>query len=109
MLDGGEVLLLGELDVLDGDVVLLVDPGATLAVGDMPERSDPDRRILGLRQVRAVRQVTGGNRGVPAGLEGGVGGHLACGGSGDQKAGRAVLAGNEGGNGGIVDRARAVM
>ena len=46
---------------------------------------------------------------VPAGLEGGVRGHLASGGSGDEEARGAVLAGDEGRDSVVVDGAGAVM
>ncbi|MNE30861.1 hypothetical protein D3C80_1244010 [compost metagenome] len=49
MLDGPHVFLMGELDVLDRDVVLEIDPGAPFP-RDMPQGLDADLRILGLRQ-----------------------------------------------------------
>ena len=48
MFDRLKILLMRQLHILDGDVILLVKPGAALA-GDMPESRDANRRVLSLR------------------------------------------------------------
>ncbi len=42
---------MAQLDVFDGDVVLLVKPSATFAFAYMPERSDAGGGVLSLRHL----------------------------------------------------------
>ncbi len=111
--DRGKVFLLGQFDVFDGDIVLLIQPGAALAFVDVPEGGDADRGVFGLWQVGGVgRQAEGVEGGVglggPCG-EGGVGGHGTRRGTGGGQASGAIRAGGEGGECVIPDRAATVV
>ena len=53
VLDRAEAFLMGQFHVLDGHIVLLIQPGAAAAL-DIPERREVDGRIFGLRQRRGA-------------------------------------------------------
>ena len=113
MLDRPEVFLIGQLDVLHGDIILLVDPGPALAMGHIPKRRHRNRRIFRLRQVTCdrrkaqIRQRLCGHGG-PRGQRG-LGGQMPGGSPGHGQSGRSVCARHEGRNGIVPDRAAPVV
>ena len=113
MLDRPEVFLIGQLHILDGDIVLLIDPGASLALGHIPQRGDRHGRVFGFGQLMDDRgEAKIGQRlrrlGGP-GLQRGMGGHVASGSPGHAQARRAVRAGLEGCNALVPGRATALV
>ena len=104
---------MGELHVLDGDVILQVEPFAPLAFGDMPQRRKVVGAILcfgaGQRRCAEAKRVEGGHGAVDAGLQRGGGGELARCCPGDTHALRQVLAGNKAGDMIVPDRAAALV
>ena len=55
MLYRAKVFLMGQLHILDGHIVLLIQPSAPFANLNVPERFQIDGRVLCLRQVHHFR------------------------------------------------------
>ena len=113
MFDRAEAFLMRKLDVFDGDIVLLVDPGTAFAGPDIPERSDGGGGVFGCWQVwGGGGEAKRGKRFVGCigpGGEGGMGGEMAVGCPSEGEVWHAIWAGSEGGDIVIPDRAATVV
>ncbi len=98
-------------DVLGGDVVLEVEPGAALGARHLPEGGDRRRRVLGLGQVHGGDGEAEVGASVGGGLralgQGGGGGEGAVGGTSRRQAGDGAGRRDEGGDALVPDRAAA--